>query len=183
MKHFIVVLAAVMVVALGCASAPATETKKADAPAGKSIYTNDFENGVGDVMPKGPVKLEIATDVAHAGKSSLKVFGRTDTWHAPELDITGMTTAAGTYLITCWVLVPKDSAVTGVGLTVETSAGGAKNWIHISKSAATEAGKWVQVVGKYKKSAPLDKASVYVEPSEKTGDFYVDDVEITTIAE
>jgi hypothetical protein len=183
MKHFIVVLAAVMVVALGCASTPATETKKADAPAGKSVYTNDFENGAGDMAPKGPVKLEIATDVAHGGKASLKVYGRTDTWHAPELDITGLTTAVGTYAITCWVLVPKDSAVSAVGLTVETSAADAKNWLHISKSTATEAGKWVQVVGKYKKSSPLDKASVYVEPSEKTGDFYVDDVEISAIPE
>ncbi len=74
MKYFIVIFSTVMLITLSCASTPFTNvTKAAAVSAGRPNYTTGFANGSGiEWNPKeGAVKLDVTTEVAHAGMSSL----------------------------------------------------------------------------------------------------------------
>jgi endo-1,4-beta-xylanase len=185
MKQFVILLLAATVLAFGCQSGPAPAANATNAMTTMAptkpgvIYSTSFENGTGtEWKPKGGVQLSSSTDVAHTGTTSLKVSNRSETWFAPEMDITKLTETLGTYQISGWVSVPTGSTISAVKLTVETHAGESTNWIQIANPVPVEPGKWVQVVGKYVRQSGLDKASVYVEPLEKTGDYYIDDMEI-----
>ncbi len=173
----LIVSAAVFAFAFGCAT---TSGGAGAAATGKAIYTTDFEDGQGDWAPYGgSPTIEISTDVAHSGKQSLKTSDRQQTWNAPALDIYGMTFKPGAYAVTCWVLVPKDSPVSAVKMTVETMSGGNKNWVQIAKPVETPAGQWVELTGTFNKQKGLDSAKLYIEPLDPEGTFYIDDVTIT----
>ena len=185
MKRCIVLLAAVMATALGCSPKPQEgKTNSNSAPVNINIYNNGFENGgVGEWKPRGGAKIEASADVAHSGKYSLKISNRTVIFSAPEMDVTDLTASFGTYKIDCWVYVPKGSAVSSLQLTTEVAASGSKYWIQLNKPPLpVDQGSWVKMSGALTRKPGMDKTVIYVEPLDKTGDFYLDDVEITKIA-
>jgi hypothetical protein len=184
MKNCIAIIAIMMVTLLGCGRAPEeSNTDNSSAPVSKVLYTNGFENGsAGEWKPRGGAKIEVVASVAHTGKNSLRIFNRSEIWSAPEKDITDLTATPGTYTISCWVYVPKGSEVSSLQLTTEAIATDAKSWAQIDKPVPVDQENWVKVSGVLNRKAGLDKLVVYVEPLSKTGDFYVDDVEIVMLA-
>ncbi|MBN2352984.1 MAG: carbohydrate binding domain-containing protein [Spirochaetales bacterium] len=177
---FMIIAAAALVFACATTSGGAA----GGSPAAGALYTTDFESGIGDWAPYGgSPTIEVSTDFAHSGTQSLKTADREQTWNAPALDITGLTFNAGAYAVTCWVLVPKDSPVSAVKMTVETMVEGAKNWVQIAKPVEAEAEKWVQITGTFVRQKGLESARLYVEPLDPEGTFYVDDVSIAPAPE
>jgi hypothetical protein len=179
MKISIVIMAVAMVTVLGCGR----ESKYA-APVSKVIHTNSFEdNSAGEWKPRGGAKLAVAASIAHTGKSSIRIFNRSEIFSAPEMDITKLTATPGAYGISCWVYVPKGSEVSSLQLTTEATTDAKVVWAQINKPIPATQENWVKVSGTLNRKPGLDKIVVYVEPLNKTGDFYVDDVEITSITQ
>jgi hypothetical protein len=185
MKNCIVLIAIITVTLLGCGRRPEeSSSDNNSAPVSKVLYTNGFENGsAGEWKPRGGAKIEVATNVAHTGKNSLRISNRSLIWSAPEKDITDLTATPGSYRISCWVYIPKGSEVSSLQLTTEAITPDAKSWAQIDQPISVAQENWVKVSGVLNRKSGLDKLTVYVEPLNKTGDFYVDDVEIAMLAQ
>ncbi len=182
MKSFkIVPIFAAAALLLGCMSTGSGNMNAAGSAAGKVLYTTSFESGIGDWAPYGGTPtVEVSTDYAHTGTHSLMTSNREQTWNAPALNILKLTAAPGSYTVSAWVLVPKDSQISAVKLTVQTESGGNKNWLQIANPVETIPGQWVEVTGTYNSQSGQDAAILYVEPLEPQGTFYIDDVTIAT---
>jgi endo-1,4-beta-xylanase len=183
MKNRNILLAAVLATALSCSHGPDENKNQTPGLLNKAVYANDFEDGMKGWKPRADARIEISTDFAHSGKNSIRISNRTASFSAPDLDITSLTAAPGVYRMDCWVYIPAKSAVNSIQLTTESIVSGASHYAQILLPTPVEHEKWTQISGTLNRPAGLDGIRIYVEPLDKTGDFYVDDAEITMIAQ
>jgi endo-1,4-beta-xylanase len=179
MKHLLIILLPLALLAAGCATTGATAKAEPGKMAAESVYSFGFETGTaGDWKPKGPVKLDVSDKIAHTGKYSLGASGRGDTWQDPEMDVLPLMKAVALYEVTCWVYIPKEAQQASVKMTVEIMANGVKNWVQICKPVEVEPGKWMQLAGQFDRQDGLEKASLYIEPLDPAVPFFIDDIAI-----
>ncbi|ACB74389.1 Endo-1,4-beta-xylanase [Opitutus terrae PB90-1] len=160
-------------VALGFAALPATA----------QVVSNTFEDGTTQGWTaRGPVTLTSSTDVAHAGTRSLKTTGRTAAWNGPALDLRPLLAANTTYTISGWVRLVAGQPTSNLKFTVEMRAAGeaSNSYVQVNNATAVTDGAWVQLQGTFSfTSASNDNLTLYLESSDATSAYYLDDFTIT----
>ncbi|WP_438348135.1 endo-1,4-beta-xylanase [Paenibacillus sp. FA6] len=155
---------------------PPVEDDRDPAKEFTTITFEDEETG-GFEGRKGTETLTITNEENHTadGSYSLKVAGRQDTWHGPSLRVQEYVDKGSEYKISAWVkLIDPDS--TSLQLSTQVGSTSA-SYNNLMKQTITTEDGWVQFVGTYRyTSVPEEYLTIYVESSNATASFYIDDI-------
>ena len=145
------------------------------------IFNSGFEDGKkGYWKGRGDVKLSVTNDTAYKGKYSLFTESRTQSWNGPSIDITDKIDYTGIYKFSIWVKIRNGQPDSEMIMTIERSKNSNPNWDRIT-AVKSEAGKWINLTGDYEAKNDFDKASVYIESSNPTLEYYIDELSISII--
>jgi endo-1,4-beta-xylanase len=151
------------------------------AQAQSDIVKNDFENGQqGDWANRGSARVSVSAQAAHAGTASLFTTGRSQGWNGPSLDLTGKLLPGGTYTFSAWVMIPAGQSANDMIMTIERVKSGTTSWDRIVSAKVTP-GAWFNLTGDYDAKSDFDKILVYIESSDATLEYYIDDITITVV--
>ena len=117
---------------------------------------------------------------AHSGVMSLYVSGRSQQWHAPQIDVTDLLTEETNYYFSAWVFIPEDSSKSSAKFTIECLVNGETRWNQIAAPVKITPGEWTLIEGKYSYKFTDEYPLFYIENLDSTAEFYVDDVEISS---
>lgn len=157
-----------------CLFAFALLTFALSAQAGQLAVT-DFEDGkTGPWQGRGSAILKTSTESARSGVYSLLTTGRSDGWHGPQIDLSGKVLTGGTYRFSVWVRIMEGQPDSEMIMTVQRERGGTQSWDRVL-AANVKAGIWTNLAGDYSSSSQFDKAFVYIESSNTTLAYYIDD--------
>lgn len=151
------------------------------------VVQSDFENNLDSPWKKkGGEILKISTEVAHGGKTSLLVTGRTQFWEGPEVDLTGKLVKGEKYAVTAWVYQasgkPHEIRITAYNPDNSSSNPyDGKFYTCVAKDGAVASGKWVQLKGEFtfNYSGESKQSTLYIESPDSGYDFYIDDIYIS----
>jgi hypothetical protein len=132
------------------------------------------------------VAIASVTNAAQAGTRSLRTTGRTQTWHGPSLDLRTLLQKGATYLISGYVRLVAGQAATDLIFTVErTPTNGSPQYDRVAASSATGVtdASWVQLQGQYTYNTDVSGLVLYLESSNATTQFYLDDFSITLVSQ
>jgi endo-1,4-beta-xylanase len=151
-----------------------------------AIIQNDFEDGtLQGWIPRGSTVLTNTTESANTGTHSLKTAGRTAEWNGPSLDLFGKFLKGATYQIDASVRLVAGQPAGLIRVTMQrTLADGTNQFDQVSASAmngVTDAA-WVRLQGQYSFSNDITGLLLYIESSDPTTEYYVDDFNITLLA-
>jgi endo-1,4-beta-xylanase len=149
------------------------------------VASYDFEDGTTQGwFGRGTAAVAATTDSAHGGTHSLRTTGRTATWNGPSVELAGKLLTGATYAISVQArMVPGTPAGT-LQLTMQrqpSAAGSSTAFDFITNGAVTDAA-WVELRGSY--TVPTDSSQLqpYVETSDATAAYDIDDVTVVMTA-
>lgn len=180
------IIAFLMTLALIIPTVPIATTQTSDA-AGVLIY-EDFENGLGDWIPRGEDEIvELTTEEAYSGTQSIKVSNRTATWNGPMCDKTNTLTLGITYDFEVYVKYVGSSYSNNhdFSLQLQYNDGVNDKYMNI-KTGSVSKGQWTLLEGEYTIPTDASDVHIYVETKYNTSpsaqdlmDFYIDDFTAT----
>jgi endo-1,4-beta-xylanase len=147
---------------------------------------HDFEDGTlqGWVPRGGGVVLTNTTEAANTGLRSLKTTGRTAGFHGPSRDFLGALQKDVVYQVRVSVRLVTGQPASTVRVTMQrTPAGGSNQFDTIASSATngiTDAA-WVTLQGSYRFTTDVTGLLLYVESSDATSQYYIDDFRLTEV--
>lgn len=139
----------------------------------------------GFVGRAGTETLTITNEENHSdgGAYSLKVEGRTSTWHGPSIRVEKNVDQGSEYIIAVWVklLSPNSSQLQ---LSTQVGNGSSASYNNIMAKTVTKNDGWVKYEGTYRyNNATSEYLTVYVESSSNaTASFYIDDISFVKTA-
>ncbi|MBR0485471.1 MAG: endo-1,4-beta-xylanase [Oscillospiraceae bacterium] len=139
------------------------------------LHSADFENGTDGWASFGGTSVTTTNDVAHNGKASLYISGRTESWQGASLSGESILQAGKTYQFNAWV---QASGADTIQLTLKyTDSTGSAQYKGIS-SADSVKGTWSEISASYDIPADATDILIYFQTSSGTANFMVDDVTI-----
>ncbi len=133
----------------------------------------------------GTETLTVTNEENHTdgGAYSLKVEGRTSTWHGPSIRVEKNVDQGSEYIITAWVkLLSPDSSQ--LQLSTQVGNGSSASYNNIMARTVTKNDGWVKYEGAYRyNNVASEYLTVYVESSSNaTASFYIDDISFVKTA-
>ncbi|HKQ75977.1 MAG TPA: endo-1,4-beta-xylanase [Blastocatellia bacterium] len=149
-----------------------------------TIVQNDFEDGgLQGWIPRGGVTLTNTTEAAAGGTRSLKTTGRTQGFHGPSLNVLSLLSKGATYQITASVRLVAPTAATTVRVTMQqTPAGGSNQFVTIAQNTGVTDAAFVTLTGLFSFGADMTGLLLYVESTNATASYYLDNFSITLVA-
>lgn len=132
----------------------------------------------------GGVLISRVSEQVHSGDYSLLVTGRSDTWHAPVMDLPLLATGRS-YQASVWVRLTAGTPAGSLGFTLKRTVGGQSEYLPLAQGPVTPDG-WVQLAGVFSHPVPdgtLEELFLYVEAADVSASFYVDDLEVTVASQ
>lgn len=179
-------LAAILIVVaslLTPGSAPEPQVRAAEPTV---IVRSDFEDGTTQGWePRGSgVSVSAVTEVSHAGSYSLKTTGRSANWHGPSLNLLGRLQPGVTYVIEAYVRLVAGQPTSTLKLTMQrTPSGGATQYEPIAMTSDASDGAWTRLSGSYTFSGDVSDLHLYLESSDPTSQYYLDDLTISQLSD
>ena len=176
--------------AQNAAAVEAQPTADQEAERMELIVNGGFEDGSEPWTTQESATLELVTEEAYSGSTSLKVSDRTDTASGPKQDLTGQLTAGQQVEVTAHVKYNDGPDSKTFNLCIQCG-----DWtgIDVAASVTAQKGEWATITGTYTIPEDADMSSVgcFIEtawtatpdPTNDLFDFYVDDVSVTVEAE
>jgi endo-1,4-beta-xylanase len=126
---------------------------------------------------RGAATVAVSDEQSHTGSFSLKVTGRTATWHGAEYDVTSLVTPGDSYDVTAWARLTEGSASTSLILTREVRGCDIEEFARLDVAENATDADWVELTGTLTLPASCDPSTllVYVESELATASYYVDD--------
>src|SRR5262245_29533796 len=149
-----------------------------------TIFQNDFEDGtLQGWIPRGAVTLTNTTEAAAGGTRSLKTTGRTQGFHGPSLNVLSLLTKGATYQVTASVRLVAPTAASTVRVTMQqTPAGGSNQFATVAQNTGVTDAAFVTLTGLYSYGADMTGLLLYVESTNATASYYLDNFSITLVA-
>lgn len=150
------------------------------------IVESNFEDGTAQGWgPRGSgVAVTTVTEASYTGTHSLKTTGRTANWHGPSLDVSATLQKGVTYAVEGYVRLVVGQPASTLKITVQSESASGTQWTNVAASASdgvTDAG-WVKLSGEYAFSSDVTSLQLYVESSDATSQYYLDDLTITRLS-
>lgn len=143
------------------------------------LFNDTFETGYDGWAARGDTAaVSIVSDAAHSGEKSLYVTGRTINWNGAASAKIKELRAGQTYELSAWVMYNDDNGNDQEQLNLQMlyrNADGEEKYGYISNTQAKK-GEWSQIKGNLTVPADATGVTIYVEASNATLDFYIDDV-------
>ncbi len=147
------------------------------------VLNEDFENKeTGNWTKRGSAVLSMADTDAHQGKYCLLTTNRTAGWNGPQIDLTGKIFPTGIYEVSAWVKIREGDPAAEMIMTVQKDKSGKSSWNRVT-ALKTEPGSWVNLSGEYEVKDDFDKIAVYIESSNATGSYCIDDLIVSVVKE
>ncbi|MCC5578829.1 endo-1,4-beta-xylanase [Microtetraspora sp. AC03309] len=150
-------------------------------PASAAVHVAkyDFENGsTQGWSARGSGVTVGLSDTAHSGDAALLVQGRTATWHGAT--ITPPFEKGVTYTVTAFARLASGQPPNTIAMTVQrTPAGGSTTYERVGAGTVTDAA-WTELSGTYTFTADSTDLQLYVESSDATSRYHLDDIVITS---
>lgn len=149
-------------------------------PPAEAFVPVDFEDGTdnGFTGRAGTEVLTVTDEANHTegGTYSLKVEGRTKSWHGPQIRVEKNIDKGSEYRITVWVrLLEPDSAE--ITLSTQIGQGSGASYPNLLKKVIRTSDGWVRYDGVYRyNNLGGEYVTIYVESSNETASFYIDDI-------
>lgn len=125
----------------------------------------------------GKETLTITKEENHSkdGSYALKVEGRSDSWHGPSLRVEKYVDKGSEYKVSAWVkLIEPASAQLDLSTQIGQTS---PNYPSLSAKTVNASDGWVKLEGSYRYNSVSDEfLSIYVQSSNKTASFYIDDI-------
>ena len=174
-KYFKNIIAGTIGAVMMCSSVPAVyaEDSTATAPAGKIIYSSDFEDGDVSAFTKrndsDTTVVSASTDNAVSGTKSLCASGRSKTWNGPAFKLDDICEPGTAYLVSAKVM---GQYYTSNTMSLQyTDASGTE---HYENLANLNGNGWQEVTDiKVSFSADVSNVMIYFEGG--TDNIYIDD--------
>ena len=155
------------------------------APPSNNLVTNgSFDNGgTTGWATQGSAVITAVTEQA-VGTYSMKVTGRTSGWHAPTYNLLNKMENGKKYSLSLKVRSVAGQAAAGhansVNVSMRKDADGATKYDTILWQKAIAEDSWTELIGEYTLSytSTLTNLFIYIESSDATLEYYVDDVVI-----
>ncbi|MEV0380305.1 endo-1,4-beta-xylanase [Nonomuraea sp. NPDC050643] len=141
--------------------------------------TYDFEDGTAQGWgPRGDgVTVTATADAARTGTGGLLVGGRTATWHGASIPAP-FARGVG-YDVTAYARLVSGQPAATIAMTVQrTPTGGSTTYERVAAATVTDGG-WVRLSGSYLFTAESADVQLYVESSDATGRYHLDDIVIS----
>ncbi|WP_117215083.1 endo-1,4-beta-xylanase [Allorhizocola rhizosphaerae] len=147
------------------------------------VMTSDFEDGTAQGwFARGAATLAVTSDAAHAGTQSLRTTGRTATWNGPGRNVLGLLQKGATYVIEAYVRTVAGQPSAAVHMTMQrTPDGGSTTYERVASATVSET-DWALLRGEYSFQVDSTELQLYLESTDATVAFDVDDVKATMIA-
>ncbi|MEV0995838.1 endo-1,4-beta-xylanase [Nonomuraea sp. NPDC050202] len=152
-------------------------------PAHAAGLTYDFEDGTAQGWgPRGDgVSVTVTPDAARAGSGGLAVSGRTATWHGAS--IPGPFVRGVGYTVTAYARLVAGQPASTIAMTVQrTPTGGETTYERVAAATVTD-GAWVRLSGSYLFTAESTDVQLYVESSDATSQYYLDDIVLSPLGD
>lgn len=155
-------------------------TEEPSGPPAEPFTPIDFEDGTDNGFTgRGDTEILTVTEEANhteGGKYALKVEGRTSSWHGPQLRVEKYIEKGSEYRITVWVkLISPESAE--IILSTQIGQGSSASYPNLLKKTIRASDGWVEFVGVYRyNNLGNGFVTIYVESSNPTASFYIDDI-------
>lgn len=132
--------------------------------------------------PRGGVTLEALTEEAHAGAYSLKTTGRKSGWNGPSYTFANPLEEGAVYEFSAYVKRVDASASSQLKLSMlqKKTADGVESYKTISDVKVTTT-DWTLLKGQYTFNSEVIPQQLYIEGSNATETFYLDDVKIVMV--
>ncbi|MGF7032445.1 glucuronoarabinoxylan endo-1,4-beta-xylanase [Paenibacillus mucilaginosus] len=146
------------------------------------IYDFEENSTEGWSGRSGSNVVEVTQEQFQSGQYSLKTTNRTSSWHGPITNVTDKIKLGVAYEFSAYVrLAEVPASPSSIKLTMQVDGDQGVSYVGIG-SASVSTTDWVQVKGTY--TAPADAAvlSLYVESSNPTESFYIDNVVLAPAA-
>lgn len=143
--------------------------------------TVTFEDGTegGFTGRAGTEKLTVTNEANHTadGSYSLKVEGRTTSWHGPSLRVEKYVDKGSEYKVSAWVKLIEPSSAQ-LQLSTQVGTDSSASYVALSPKTISTADGWVLFEGTYRyNSVGGEYLTIYVESSNNaTASFYIDDI-------
>jgi len=152
-------------------------------PTALNLFTSQSFEGssVDGWQGRGGATLSVSTDQQHTGEKSLRVTGRTASWHGVEYDVRSVVTPGETYNVSVWAKLASGTAASSLQLTRELQGCGTTSYVPLDTVASATDADWVELSGTLMIAASCvpTKLTVYVESANATASFFVDDTRMT----
>ncbi|HEY1404991.1 MAG TPA: carbohydrate binding domain-containing protein, partial [Spirochaetota bacterium] len=146
----------------------------------ETVSTSTFEDGASTWKGRGSAVIAVTNEDAYKGKYSLLTTKRSQAWNGPSVDLTGKVLPSGVYNVSVWVKIKEGQPESEMILSVERSINGTQGWDRIAAMSA-KPGKWINLTGSYQAKNNFDKISAYVESSNATLEYFIDDCVISMV--
>jgi hypothetical protein len=139
------------------------------------LSNGGIESGTTGWSVFGAGGLSANTATVHGGTRSLLISGRTAAWNGPSQSVTSLLTNGKSYATSVWVRTQSGTASAKV--TLQLTVNGSSSFITLAPAAAVNASGWTQLTGTttVSWSGSLSSATLYVETTAGTANFFVDD--------
>jgi endo-1,4-beta-xylanase len=145
---------------------------------------HDFEDGtLQGWIPRGAgVILTNTTEAAATGTRSLKTTNRTAGFHGPSLDLLNTLTPGTIYQVTASVRLVAGKPASNLKITVErVPSGGATAFDQVAPNTNVTDAAWVTLTGQYSFTTSNTRLLLYIESSDPTSEYFVDDFSIRVV--
>ncbi len=145
------------------------------------VFRSDFEDGTSQGwFGRGSAQVAVSTEQANSGDASLLTTARADTWQGPGRDLRTVLQPGVTYQIEAYVRLA-DVPSAQLHVTVQrTPAGGTTAFERVASDVTVTDDGWTRVAGTYTfTTADNDELQLYLESTDASASFYLDDVTIT----
>lgn len=152
-------------------------------PAHAADLTYDFEGGTAQGWgPRGDgVSVTVTPEAARGGSGGLAVSGRTATWHGAS--IAGPFVRGVGYTVTAYARLAAGQPASTIAMTVQrTPTGGETTYERVAAATVTD-GAWVRLSGGYQFTAESTDVQLYVESSDATSRYYLDDIVLSPLGD
>lgn len=122
--------------------------------------------------------LTVTDEANHTegGKYSLKVTGRTETWHGPQIRVENNIDLGSEYRISIWgkLIEPASAQIV---LSTQIGSGENASYPNLLRKTINTSDGWVRFEGIYRyTSVGGEYVTIYVESSSATASYYIDDI-------
>jgi len=126
--------------------------------------------------------VTVSDEQAQSGRYSLKTTNRTSTWHGPAVGVTDKIAPGTKYEISAYVrLLNPPSTPSTVKLTMQQTVDGVTSYVGVASEQVSST-DWVQLKGTYTLNDDASGLSLYVESSNATESYYIDNVVINPLS-
>lgn len=142
----------------------------------------DFEDGTPTGWgPRGNETVAVTQEAAKSGSYSLKASDRSADWQGPSRDVKSILQKNKTYTLSAFVkLAEVPDTPSTIRLTMENKAFGAPSASYTTIAQTTTSGTdWIELRGTFSFTNDMETLKLYVETTNASDDFYVDDVKLS----